>query len=415
MPKPRIAAVAFISALLLAACGEEEKAAQSQQAPEPAATEQAAAEPAAAPAAAESAAEPAATETAAAEAPAAAAGSGGRVNIYNWSDYIDESTIPAFEKATGITVQYDVYDSNEMLEAKLMAGGTGYDLVHPSGAFLGRQIQAGIYQPLDLSKIPNYKNLDPSIMEILKAFDPELKYSVPWFWGTTGIGYNKAEIEKRMPDAPVDSLDILFKPELAQKFADCGISMLDAPSEVLQIALHYLGKDPYTASADDYAEAEKLLLAVRPYVKYFHSSSYINDIANGGICLALGWSGDFSIAAARAEEAQNGIEVLYSIPKEGTILWLDTMAIPADARNVDQAHAWINFNLDPDVATTNANYVAYGSPVAAALPKIDKELMDNPNIYPPDDVKAKLFADKVAPAEVERLRTRTWTKIKTGQ
>lgn len=409
MPTPKIAAVAFISALLLTACGEEEKAAESQQAAEPAATEQAAAEPAAA--------EPAATttETASTETAGAAAGSGGKLNIYNWSDYIDESTIPAFEKATGITVQYDVYDSNEMLEAKLMAGGTGYDLVHPSAAFLGRQIQAGIYQPLDTSKIPNYKNLDPKIMEVLEAYDPGHKFAVPWFWGTTGIGYNKAEIEKRMPDAPVNSLDIVFKPELAQKFADCGISMLDAPSEILQIALNYLGKKPDTASPEDYAAAEQLLLNVRPYVKYFHSSSYINDIANGGICLAIGWSGDFGIAGARAEEAQNGIEVAYSIPKEGTIIWVDTIAIPADATNVEQALKWIDFNLDAQVAATNANYVAYGSPVAAALPLIDKELLEDPNTYPPDDVKAKLFPDKVATAEVERLRTRTWTKIKTGQ
>lgn len=412
MPTSKITAVAFISALLLTACGEEEKAAETQQSAAPAATEQAAAEPAAP--AAEPAAPAASTETTA-ETAAVAPGSGGKVNIYNWSDYIDESTIPAFEKATGITVQYDVYDSNEMLEAKLMAGGTGYDLVHPSAAFLGRQIQAGIYQPLDQSKIPNYKNLDPKIMEVLEAYDPGHKYAVPWFWGTTGIGYNKAEIDKRMPDAPVNSFDIVFKPELAQKFADCGISMLDAPSEILQIALNYLGKDPHTASPEDYAAAEKLLLDVRPYVKYFHSSSYINDIANGSICLAIGWSGDFSIAGARAEEAKNGIEIAYSIPKEGTIIWVDTMAIPADAANVEQAHKWIDYNLDPQVAATNANYVAYGSPVAAALPLIDKELLDDPNTYPPEEVKAKLFPDKVATAEVERLRTRSWTKIKTGQ
>jgi putrescine transport system substrate-binding protein len=337
------------------------------------------------------------------------------LNIYNWSDYIAEETVPGFEKETGIKVQYDVYDSNEMLEAKLMAGGTGYDLVHPSGAFLGRQIVAGIYQPIDPAKIPNYKNLDPKLMELLAAFDPGNKYAVPWFWGTTGIGYNVAEINKRMPDAPVNSLDILFKPELAQKFADCGISMLDAPSEVLQIALNYLGKDPYTASAEDYAAAEKLLLGVRPYVKYFHSSSYINDIASGSICLALGWSGDFSIAGARAEEAKNGIEIAYSIPKEGTIIWMDVIAMPADAVNVEQAYQWINYNLDTNVAVANANYVAYGSPVASALPLIDKELLDDPNIYPPKEVQDHLFPDKVATPEVERLRTRTWTKIKTGQ
>lgn len=408
--KSRLIGVAFISALLLAGCGEEKKEAEQQSSAASTATSEAA-----------STATSEATSTATSEAASAAtseaapAGDGGKLNIYNWSDYIAEETVPNFEKETGIKVQYDVYDSNEMLEAKLMAGGTGYDLVHPSGAFLGRQIVAGIYQPIDPAKIPNYKNLDPKIMKLLAAFDPGNKYAVPWFWGTTGIGYNVAEIKKRMPDAPVNSLDIIFKPELAQKFADCGISMLDAPSEVLQIALNYLGKDPYTASPDDYAAAEKLLLGVRPYVKYFHSSSYINDIASGSICLSLGWSGDFSIAAARAEEAKNNIEVSYSIPKEGTIIWMDTIAMPTDAVNIDQAYKWINYNLDPKVAAANANYVAYGSPVAAALPMIDKELLDNPNIYPPEDVQAHLFPDKVATPEVERLRTRTWTKIKTGQ
>lgn len=408
--KSRLIGIAFISALLLAGCGEEKKEeAQSQAAP--AATSEAAstATSEAAPAATSEAASTATSEAA----PAAAAG--GKLNVYNWSDYIAEDTVANFEKDTGITVQYDVYDSNEMLEAKLMAGGTGYDLVHPSAAFLARQIVAGVYQPIDPAKIPNYKNLDPKIMEVLAAFDPGNKYAVPWFWGTTGIGYNVAEVNKRMPDAPVNSLDILFKPELAQKFADCGISMLDAPSEVLQIALKYLGKDPYTASADDYAAAEKLLLGVRPYVKYFHSSSYINDIASGSICLSLGWSGDFSLAGVRAEEAKNGIEIGYAIPKEGTLIWMDTIAMPTDAVNIEQAYQWINYNLDAKVAATNANYVAYGSPVAAAMPMIDKALLDDPNIYPTPEVQARLFADKVASPEVERLRTRTWTKIKTGQ
>lgn len=231
-----------------AGCGEEKKEeAQSQAAP--AATSETAST------ATSEAAPAASTETATSEA-APAASAGGKHSVYNWSDYIAEDTVANFEKETGITVQYDVYDSNEMLEAKLMAGGTGYDLVHPSAAFLARQIVAGVYQPIDPAKIPNYKNLDPKIMEVLAAFDPGNKYAVPWFWGTTGVGYNVAEINKRMPDAPVNSLDILFKPELAQRFADCGISMLDAPSEVLQIALNYLGKDPYTASADDYAAAE---------------------------------------------------------------------------------------------------------------------------------------------------------------
>lgn len=406
MQKSRLIGIAFISALLLAGCGEENNKSEQQSSTDM--TSGAAST-------ATSEAGDTATSEAASTATSEATSDGGQLNIYNWSDYIAEDTVANFEKETGIKVQYDVYDSNEMLEAKLMAGGTGYDLVHPSGAFLGRQIVAGIYQPIDTSKIPNYKNLDPKIMKLLAAFDPGNKYAVPWFWGTTGIGYNVAEINKRMPDAPVNSLDIIFKPELAQKFQDCGITMLDAPGEVLQIALNYLGKDPYTASAEDYAAAEKLLMDVRPYVKYFHSSSYINDIASGSVCLSLGWSGDFSIAAARAEEAKNGIEVSYAIPKEGTIIWMDTIAVPTDAVNVEQAYKWIDYNLDPKVAAANANYVAYGSPVAAALPMINKDLLDDPNVYPSEDVQAQLFPDKVATPEVERLRTRSWTKIKTGQ
>lgn len=402
--KSRLIGVAFISALLLTACGEEKKEEASS-----AATSEAA------PATSEAAAATSEAAPATSEAAAPAASSGGNLNVYNWSDYIAEDTTANFEKATGITAQYDVYDSNEMLEAKLMAGGTGYDIVHPSGAFLARQIVAGIYQPIDPAKIPNYKNLDPKIMKILSAFDPGNKYSVPWFWGTDGIGYNVAEIKKRMPDAPLNSLDMIFKPEIVSKFADCGVTMLDAPGDILEVALNYLGKDPYSASADDYAAAEKLLLSIRPYIKYFHSSSYINDMAAGSICLTLGWSGDFSLAAARAEEAKNGVEIAYAIPKEGTLIWMDTMAIPKDAVNLEQAYKWINYNLDPTVAAANANYVAYGSPVAAALPMLDKALLDDPNIYPPEDVQARLFPDKVATPEVERLRTRTWTKIKTGQ
>jgi len=288
----RFGVVAFASALLLAGCGEEKKqeeqaAAPAQEQPAQPTQEQTA-----------STEQPAAAAT---EQPAAAAGSGGELNVYNWSDYIGETTVDDFQKATGITVRYDVYDSNETLEAKLMAGNTGYDIVVPSGSFLGRQIQAGIYQEIDKSKLKNYGNLDPQILQALAAFDPDNKHAVPYFWGTVGIGFNVDKIKERLGDnAPVDSLDLLFKPEYADKLKDCGISMLDAPSDMFQTALKYLGKDPHSKSEEDYAAVEKLFAGIRQDIKYFHSSQYINDLANGELCAVIGWSGDVFIAQSRA-------------------------------------------------------------------------------------------------------------------
>jgi putrescine transport system substrate-binding protein len=336
------------------------------------------------------------------------------LNVYNWSDYIGENTVKTFEKQTGIKVNYDVYDSNETLETKLLTGHTGYDVVVPSGGFLGKQIQAGVFGLLDKAKLPNLKNMDESIMKAAAQFDPDNAHSVPYFWGTVGIGYNVKKIKDRMADAPVDSLDMIFKPEIAKKFADCGIAMLDAPGDILEIALHYLGRSPYTAKKEDYKAAEDMLLKVRPYIKYFHSSRYIDDMANGEICLALGWNGDFLIAGDRATEAKNGVEVQYRIPKEGTQLWIDNLAIPADAPHPNNALLFINFLMEPQIAADGANFVNYATPNKAALPLIKEELRNNPNVYPPPDVMAKLFPDKVATPAVDRLRTRTWTRIKTG-
>jgi putrescine transport system substrate-binding protein len=336
------------------------------------------------------------------------------LNVYNWSDYIGEHTVEKFEKLTGIKVNYDVYDSNETLETKLLTGHTGYDVVVPSGGFLGKQIQAGVFRPLDKSLLPNLKNMDESIMKAAAQFDPGNTHSVPYFWGTVGIGFNVKKIKERMPDAPVDSLDMIFKPELAKKFADCGITMLDSPGDILEIALHYLGRSPYTAKKEDYKAAEDLLMKVRPYIKYFHSSRYIDDMANGEICLTLGWNGDFLIARDRATEAKNGVEIDYRIPREGTQLWIDNMAIPADAPHPNNAHLFINFLMDPQIAADGANFVNYATPNKAALPFVKPELRDNPNVYPPPDIMAKLFPDKVATPTIDRLRTRTWTRIKTG-
>ncbi len=420
----RFGVVAFVSAVLLAGCGEEEKQEEQAAAPaqeQPAEPAQPAEEQTASteqPAAEQPAAEPATDEQQAAtsEPAAAAPGSGGELNVYNWSDYIGETTVEDFQKETGISVRYDVYDSNETLEAKLMAGNTGYDLVVPSGSYLGRQIQAGIYQKLDKSKLPNWKNLDPQILEALNTFDPGNEYGVPYFWGTVGIGYNVDKVKERLGEnAPVDSLDLLFKPENAAKLQDCGIAMLDAPSDMFQTVLKYIGKDPHSTAEADYAEVAKTFAAIRPYVKYFHSSQYINDLANGELCAVVGWSGDVFIAAYRAEEAGTNTVIDYRIPKEGTLLWVDSLAIPKDAKNVDNALKFIDYLLDPQVAANGVNYVSYASPNTAALELVDPEIKENPAIYPTDEVKKNLFPDMQVGPELERLRTRTWTAIKTGQ
>jgi putrescine transport system substrate-binding protein len=395
----------------LAACGEEKKP-EEQAAQQPAAEQPAPAPAEPAQPAAEQPAEPAAAP----EQQAAAPGSGGELNVYNWSDYIGETTVEDFQKETGVTVRYDVYDSNETLEAKLMAGNTGYDLVVPTGSFLGRQIKANIYQKIDKSKLSNYGNIDPQILEALKPFDPTNEYAVPYFWGTVGIGYNVDKVKERLGDsAPVDSFDLLFKPENAAKLQDCGISMLDSPSDILPPALKYLGKDPHSKSEEDYKAVQDMLTAVRPHVKYFHSSQYINDLASGDLCAVIGWSGDVFIAAARAEEAGTNLKIEYYIPKEGTLLWVDSLAIPADAKNVDNALKFIDFLNRPQVAANGVNYVNYASPNKAALELIDPEWKDNPSIYPTDEVKKNLFADAPVDPELDRLRTRVWTTVKTGQ
>jgi putrescine transport system substrate-binding protein len=419
-----IRTVAVVSVLLLAACGDKDKQdSQAEQGSTATTTtnEQAATAPAATNEAAPAAENTQAATTNAAPAndqtASAAPADGGKVNVYNWSDYIGEHTNDNFTKATGIAVQYDVFDSNEVLEAKLLAGNTGYDVVVPSGAFLGRQIQAGVFQKIDKSKLTNLSNIDPVLMKATEAFDPGHEYSVPYFWGTVGIGYNVDKIKERMPDAPTDSWDMVLKPEVVSKFKDCGVTMLDAPSDVLQSVLIYLGKDPHTDKAEDYAEVQKTLLAVRPYIKYFHSSSYINDIANGDICLAIGWNGDFGIAQTRADEAKNGVKIQYVIPKEGALLWVDNLAIPKDAGHLDAAMKYINNMLDPQVAADNANFVHYASPNKTAIEKglIAEEDKNNPAIYPSPDVMSKLHGDKVASPELDRLRTRTWTTVKTGE
>uniref|UniRef100_UPI003BAC8513 polyamine ABC transporter substrate-binding protein n=1 Tax=Stappia sp. TaxID=1870903 RepID=UPI003BAC8513 len=337
------------------------------------------------------------------------------VRVYNWSDYIDESILEDFTKETGIKVVYDVFDSNEMLETKLLAGGTGYDVVVPTGTFLGRQIQAGVFQKLDKSKLPNIDNLWPQIMQRIEKFDPGNEHAINYMWGTTGIGYNVEKIKERMPDAPVDSWDMVFDPEIAAKFADCGIHFLDTADEIFPAALNYLGLDPDSSDPEDFAKATELLLKVRPYIQKFHSSEYINALANGDICIAIGWSGDVLQARDRAAEANNGVTVAYSIPKEGAMMWFDNMAIPADAPHVEEAHAFLNYIMKPEVIAKATDYVFYANGNKASQEFVSKDVLDDPAIYPPQSTIDKLFSTTTKSPKALRSRTREWTKVKTGQ
>ena len=337
------------------------------------------------------------------------------LNVYNWSDYIAPDVIAEFTKETGIKVNYDVFDSNEMLETKLLAGNTGYDLVAPSASFLYRQIKANVHQKLDKSKLGNLGNLDESITQRITAFDPGNEHSVNYMWGTSGVGYNVGKIAERMPDAPVNSFAMFYDPAVVSKFADCGVTLLDAPGEVLGTVLIYLGKDANSEAPEDLAAAEKVLAAVRPFIRNFNSSKYIEDLANGESCLALGWSGDVLQAQTRATEAGKGVEVNYNIPKEGAVMFFDQLAIPADAKNVDNAYAFINFLLRPEVAAKNSNYISFANSNKASTPMIDKAVLDNPNVYPPAEMMAKLVPDMPESDDFQRQLTRAWTRIKTGQ
>ncbi|WP_394699150.1 polyamine ABC transporter substrate-binding protein [uncultured Cohaesibacter sp.] len=339
----------------------------------------------------------------------------GEIHVYNWSDYIDEEVISDFEKETGIKVVYDVFDSNEVLETKLLAGSTGYDIVVPTGTFLQRQIQAGVFQKLDKSKLPNLKNMWDVVSERTAAYDPGNDYSINYMWGTTGIGFNVAAAKERMGDVPLNTWDMIFKPENAAKFQDCGIYILDAPTEVIPLTLMYLGKDPNSHDPEDIKAAEELLLSIRPYVQKFHSSEYINGLANGDICLAIGWSGDVFQARDRAAEAANGVEVNYIIPKEGAQMWFDQMAIPADAKNVDGALTFLNYIMRPDVIAKASNYVFYANGNLASQELLDEDLLSDPAVYPDEETTSKLFVHMPYPPKIQRVVTRAWTKVKSGQ
>ncbi len=336
------------------------------------------------------------------------------VNVYNWSDYIEPTVIEAFTKETGVTVNYEVMDSNEMLETKLVAGRTGYDVVVPSANFLARQIKSGIYQKLDKSKL-DLKNLDPDITKRLEVFDPGNEHAVNYMWGTSGVAYNEEAIKAAMPNAPVDSFAMFWDPKVVSKFAKCGVSVLDAPSEIIGTVLIYLGKDANSENPDDLKAAEKVLLSVRPYIRLINSSKYIEDLANGEICLALGWSGDALQARDRASEAQKPFTIKYNIPKEGAVMFFDNMAIPADASHVKNAHLFINYMLRPEVAAKNSNFLSYANSNAASWPMVSAEVKNNPNVFPTPEMMPKLVPDLPESAEFTRVLTRTWTRFRTGK
>jgi putrescine transport system substrate-binding protein len=334
------------------------------------------------------------------------------VNFYNWSNYIHPDTLPAFTAATGIAVNYDVYDSNDVLEGKLLAGNTGYDLVVPTGNFFRNQRAAGLFQPLDKSKLPNWRNLDPDILAKVAVLDPDNAYAAPYAWGTTGLGINVAEVRKRLPDAPLDSWALLFDPEIVRHLQDCGVTLVDASDELAEIGLNYLGHPPDSSDPGQLREAMDLVAKIRPYVRYFHSSQYIDDFANGEVCLVLGWSGDLYQAM---DDAREGLELRYVIPKEGTVLWFDLAAIPADAPHPEQAYQLLDHLMSPEVAAGFTNATFFPSGNRAALEFVDPAIRDDPAVFPPPEVMARLFVHPVHDPDYVRQRNRLWTAVKTGR
>lgn len=338
------------------------------------------------------------------------------LHVYNWSDYIAPQTISKFEKQTGIKVIYDVFDTNEIVEAKLLAGSSGYDIVVPSNAFDAKQVRVGIYQPLNKDKLPNWKNLNRALLKALETADPENKYAVPYLWGTIGIGYNVEKVKAALGDnAPVDSWDLVFKPENMQKLKSCGVAFLDSPTEMIPTALKFLGYTPDTNDPEQLKQAQTLFLKIRPYTAYFHSSKFINDLATGNICVAIGYSGDIQQAKIRAAEAKNGVMLQYNIPKEGAGAFFDMMAIPSDAPNPDAAHAFINFILQPEIIAEISNYLHYANPNEASTPLVDKILTKDPGIYPPAPLQEKLYTFPVLSLKAQRTMSNIWAKIKASK
>jgi putrescine transport system substrate-binding protein len=337
------------------------------------------------------------------------------VNMYNWSDYIAEDTIANFTKETGIKVVYDVMDANETLEAKIMAGSTGYDIVVPSLQFLARQAKAGVYQEIDRSKLPNYANLDPELMALIARTDPGNKYGVPYLYGFTGIGYNVDKVKAAIGEAPANTWDLVFKPELASKLKGCGVMALNTPTEMVPIALNYIGENPNSQDPAVIAKAAPLLKVLNANIRTFHSSQYIDSLANGDICIAIGWSGDVFQARDRAAEAGQGVKVDFVIPREGAPIFFDMMAIPKDAKNLDSAYKFMNYLLEPKVMAGISSYVSYGNAVKTSKDLIEESVRNNPGIYPPAELQKKIFPLEPLTPEVSRQYTDMWSAMKSGK
>jgi putrescine transport system substrate-binding protein len=342
-----------------------------------------------------------------------AADAGKVLNLYIWSDYLAPTTLPRFEKQTGIKVNAVYYDTNETLEAKLLAGGGGYDIVMPTASYFERQIKAGMYLPLDKSKLPNLKNMDPQLMAKVAFHDPDNAHGVIYLWGTNGIGYNEKKVKELLPDAPLDSWRMVFDPKVASKVAKCGISVLNSPAEMMRAVFSYLGKDPNSQKPEDLAEGETVLLKIRPYIRSINSSEYIEALANGDLCVAVAYNGDVMQARDRAQDANKGIQIKYSIPKEGTILWFDVLAIPKDAPHPESAYAFINFVMTPEVIGEITNFKGYANANAVAQPLAS--VKNDPGIYPTPELLAKLAVQLSDSDDQTRAITRVWEKFKTGQ
>jgi len=338
------------------------------------------------------------------------------VNVYNWSDYIAPTVVEDFSKESGIKVRYDTFDSNDTLETKLLAGKSGYDVVVPTAYFLERQIKAGVFQKLDKARLPNLANLWPEISQRLATYDSGNQYAVNYMWGTTGIGYNARKAREVLgPNGTIDSWDIVFKPENLAKFKDCGVHFLDSSDDILAAALHYLGLDPNSSNEADLQKAADLVTKIRPYVRKFHSSEYLNSLASGEICLVVGFSGDIKQSQKRAAEAKNGVEIAYAIPKEGAQLWFDNLAIPRDAKNVAEANEFINYLQRPEVAAKNTNFISYANGNLASQKFIDKAILDDKTIYPDEATMRQLYTISAHDPKTQRLMNRLWTRIKTGK
>jgi putrescine transport system substrate-binding protein len=337
------------------------------------------------------------------------------IKIYNWSNYIDPRILHNFTAETGIKVIYDVYDSNDVLETKLLAGHSHYDIVVPSADFLSRQIRAGVYQKLDKSKLSNLGNLWDFVSQRTAAYDPNNAYSINYMWGTVGIGYNVAKIKQRLPNLPLDSWQLFFNPQILAKLADCGVQVIDSANEIIPIALSYLGENPDSKNPAVIAKAEAVLMAIRPFIQKFNSSEYMNALANDDICLAVGYSGDVLQAKSRAIEGGSEVNIAYLVPKEGSLIWADQMAIPADAPHPDYAHLFLNYLMRPKVIAQASEYVSYANGNQAAQAFMSPAIKNNPLIYPSAATMAKLYTISPYEMSVQRVLTRIWTRVVTGQ